>query len=296
MSLVQANTHEVGEIEPFAPRPVMQFAMTPAQAQQWAHDVAEMKRSVLRDGADFMVIPGTDKPSLLQPGAEILLLAAGFGFTNNAVQDDAYRAHEGVTYQCVVTAPDGTVKASCDGYAGYDESRFFTSEAESRAKEEFWARKDGRPVNERKIAEYRAPWNSVIKMAQKRALVGATKSATASSGIFTQDMEDTAPAALLFDSGALVRPCIADLTKAQQKELADWAKAIQPRQVVDKLTPEQAALWLIHIGVIISQSSGGAPASSADPGVQLPAEDPEGIGDNPSTPEGSEADGERLPL
>jgi hypothetical protein len=40
------------------------------------------------------------------------------------------------------------------------------------AKERFNAEKWKRPVNVSKFVEYRAPWNSVIKMAQKRAMVG----------------------------------------------------------------------------------------------------------------------------
>ena len=88
--------------------------------------------------------------------------------------------------------PDGrsVVVATCDGYAGYDEDRFFTSAEQAEAKERANAARYNRAVNTSKFAEYRAPCNSVIKMSQKRAMVGAALQATSASSLFTQDMED----------------------------------------------------------------------------------------------------------
>ena len=92
--------------------------------------------------------------------------------------------------------------ATCDGYAGYDEDKFYqpaeVAQAKAEAKERHWAEKDHRvasPAKWRHITEYRAPWNTVIKMAQKRAIVGAVINATAAGGLFTSDDDsDTAPA------------------------------------------------------------------------------------------------------
>ena len=87
--------------------------------------------------------------------------AAGLGFANDRLDDQAARDHIGITYRCTVYRPDSSIVATCDGYCGRDET--------------------GRQsVN----------WNTIVKMAQKRALVGAALNATASSGLFTADLDD----------------------------------------------------------------------------------------------------------
>jgi hypothetical protein len=188
------------QIEEYRPRIVMEAA----EAAALDKSLRDMMRAVLRDGVDFGVIPGTGtKPTLLKPGAEKLLQWFGFGHETEKVETerDADGARIGVTYRCTVTKqmPDGRVVtvATCEGYAGYDEDRFYTTAAAAAAKAEAnerkWARKDNRPPKPEKwadAAEYRAPWNSVIKMAQKRSLVGAALQATSASTLFTQDLED----------------------------------------------------------------------------------------------------------
>jgi len=128
---------------------------TPASIKAWIDQVQEMRRSVLEPDVDFMWIPGTPKPSLLQPGAEKFLLLSGLGFEIERVE----RTPEGVTYRATIPG-----RAACDGYAGRDEPNL-----------------------------RRAPWNTIVKMAQKRAKVGAISSALALSGLFTQDLEDLGP-------------------------------------------------------------------------------------------------------
>lgn len=146
-------------------RPMLVIA--PQAAREMVEQVKELQRSVLVSGSDYMTIPGTGKPSLLKPGAERLLQVFGLGHHMERMdleRDDAGR-NVGVTYRCVVTRamPDGQVitVSSCDGHASSDEAK--------------WKR---------------APWNTILKMAQKRALVGAALTATATSGLFTQDLED----------------------------------------------------------------------------------------------------------
>jgi hypothetical protein len=140
--------------------------VSPEDARGLVDGVAEISRSILTEGTDYGTIPGTPKPSLYKPGAEKLLGFFGFGhhFEELSVERQADGRFLGVTYRCLVTKGVGEreiVVASCDGYCGHDESK--------------WER---------------APRNTVVKMAQKRALVGACLQATATSGLFTQDVED----------------------------------------------------------------------------------------------------------
>jgi hypothetical protein len=201
------------------------FVMEPSEAAALDKQLRECMRAVLVTGTDYGTIPGMgDKPSLFKPGAEKLLQWFGFGFTNDEVKterDDpehpsgiADKARRiGVTYRCTVykELTDGrkVTIATCEAYAGYDEDKFYISLDEARrkaeGKERHWAANDKRQPNSKKweyVTEYRAPWNSVIKMCEKRSLVGAAIDATAAAGLFTQDLEDMRGSAAP-DAGAL---------------------------------------------------------------------------------------------
>ncbi|MDA8312852.1 MAG: hypothetical protein M0Z46_20015 [Actinomycetota bacterium] len=154
---------------------VPSLVMTTAQAVALVAAVEDAKRTVMRVGVDYARIPGTPLPSLLKPGAE--RLAQLFGLTHTmstpiVETDDEGRPHR-VTIRCDVTR-HGEIVASCWGSADYDETRY-TSPGTDRH------------------GPYRAPWNTLLKMSDKRAFVGAILKATASSGLFTQDLEDEAP-------------------------------------------------------------------------------------------------------
>lgn len=180
------------------------FVMSATEAAEMDRQLRDCMRAVLLPDVDYGLIPGMGtKPSLFKPGAEKLMQWFGYGFENvrDEIERDADGARIGVTYRCTVykELSDGrkVTVATCEGYAGYDEDKFYTpaevARAKAEAKEQEWARKDKRQPNPRKwenAAEYRAPWNSVLKMAQKRALVGAAIDATAAAGLFTQDLED----------------------------------------------------------------------------------------------------------
>ncbi len=144
-----------------------------------ADQIREIQRAVLKEGTDFGNIPGTPKPTLFKAGAEWLLKWARFGHRFEVVETerDEQGRRYGVTYRCTVHALDdpSVIIATCDGYCGYDEPD----------REEHTSRR-GKQVP-------RSPWNTIIKMAQKRALVGATLQATGTSGLFTQDLDDSPP-------------------------------------------------------------------------------------------------------
>jgi len=204
------------ELVAYAAAPAEQYqpalAMTPEQAKALDEQVRQCTKAVLREGTDFGVIPGTgeDRKVLLKPGAEKLLQWFGFGFrlATAEIERDADGAKQGVTYRCTITKRIGHPEhgllvdvATCEGYAGYDEAKFYQTAEEAQfkaeAKERMWAAKDKRPANPNKwkhLTGYRAPWNTIIKMAQKRAIVGATIDATAAAGLFGQD-EDEGPVA-----------------------------------------------------------------------------------------------------
>lgn len=150
--------------------------LAPEALKEQADEIRTLMRSVLQEGIDFGQIPGTPKPTLFKSGAEWLLKWAQFGHRKERVEleRDEHGKPYGVTYRCFVYAlhnPDVPL-ASADGYCGYDEPD-----------REAHQSKKGYPIP-------RAPWNTIIQMAQKRAMVSATLQATAGSGLFTQDVVD----------------------------------------------------------------------------------------------------------
>jgi hypothetical protein len=154
--------------------PLPQYG-TVAELKAHSEKLREIQRGLLVEGVDYGTVPGVPKPFLWKAGAEWLLGWARYGYRTERVdlERDPDGRPYGVTYRCEVFAGAPTnVIATCDGYCGYDEPNY----------EEHLGK------NNRSIP--RAPWNTIVKMAQKRALVGATVSACRASGILTAEGED----------------------------------------------------------------------------------------------------------
>ena len=121
-----------------------QLVLDPEEGRKLVEQIKAVQRSVLVEHVDYDRIPGTPKPSLLKPGAERLLQVFGLGHRMEVLgyDEDGDGKRRGVTYRCTVTKTlfDGReiIVSSCDGHASHDEKKW----------------KD-------------APWNTVIKMAQK---------------------------------------------------------------------------------------------------------------------------------
>ena len=253
-----------------------------------------MRRAILQDGTDYSVIPGTQKPTLLKPGAEKLLMAAGLGFTIERIPEPGTDARQGVTYRTTIRRGDDIV-AQCDGYAGYDEDRFYQASAQRRIEAERRERSNAakyqRAVNSKKWEDlpeedYCAPWNSVMKMAEKRSLVGAVLNALAASGLFTQDLEDMPDGGdLSWDVGELLRPWLQEVYKVDgaREELRDWTSSNNYPERPKDFNQTQATALLVHIGTILARRQ----QTSAVEGGDHPS--PPTTAEEVSTPPGSES-------
>lgn len=163
-------------------------------------------REVMVEGQDYGKVPGTDKPTLLKPGAEKFCELYGFAPT---IKVDEEKSWETGRYRARVTVTlarrhTGEVVADGVGEANTMEARYrfrWVPEWKARAEgiDTSGLRFRERENAKGKYREYRVEnddpwtlWNTVLKMAKKRALVDAVLSATRSSGIFTQDTEDLA--------------------------------------------------------------------------------------------------------
>src|SRR5690554_5638189 len=149
---------------------VPSVAVTLDQMAANLRELDKIMRKVMRHGVDYDTIPGTPKPTLLKPGAERLLQAFGLGHRMECVDQKEDWDNGFFYYKCkctvVKTYPTHEiVVAECEDSANSKEKRYRNQDVYTIV-------------------------NTLQKMAQKRALVGAALQATGTSGRFTQDVED----------------------------------------------------------------------------------------------------------
>lgn len=143
------------------------FAITIQESQSRFEEFKKFVQSQMVPGEDYGIIPGTgSKPSLLKPGAEKLANLFGFAISYERVGYESRPDFVEFAYRCTLSSRrDGRDVASCEAYA-------------NSAEKNQWATA---PLKFK---------NTIAKMCQKRALVGAVLHATRASGMFTQDVED----------------------------------------------------------------------------------------------------------
>lgn len=188
-SLVPSQSPRLGLLRPLA---------SPAEIIVSQDEARALVAAALKEGRDYGKIPGVDKPSLLKPGAERLNLAFGCAarFKVTEQEFDHDRVVEWRKVKKEFTGPRG--------------NRTLVGETESRGTSlglyryvvecEIVHRETGIVVaaclgscstmESKYIDRPRDSENTIIKMAEKRALVGATLLAYGLSEQFTQDVED----------------------------------------------------------------------------------------------------------
>lgn len=161
-------------------------------------------------GQDYGVIPGTNKPTLLKPGAEKIAKLLGLADQYEIIdrQEDWNKPFFSYLVRCRLThVSSGVIISEGLGECNSMESRYrwrwvFQSELPAHAQNGDKQEHD-RPVtklvNTRngKVRMYRvdnddvfSQVNTILKIAKKRALVDAALSAGRLSDVFTQDIED----------------------------------------------------------------------------------------------------------
>jgi hypothetical protein len=229
-------------------------AMSPQQTVQLVKQLEEMKRSALRNNVDYMLIPGTPQPSLLKPGAERLLQCFGLGHRITCVK--AHEDWEGrffyYQYKATIVKSYPTheiIVAECEGSANSKEGRYHDRWVTEKKAREAGVDlttcpsrlKEGRYGS---YFEYKVenpnPYslvNTLQKMAQKRALVGATLQATGSSGLFTQDLDDIE-----------VSPVYPVHTSVQEERQPFQEPLSKPKSLSNEMMSDQQRRTLFKIG------------------------------------------------
>lgn len=177
--------------------------------------IQNLMKTIMKDGEHFGKIPGCgDKPTLLKPGAEKLgftfKLAPKFSGTDREDYIELRNGHREWVVKCALYHIEtgnfhGEGVGSCSTLEG--KYRYRWDKTDNEVPKEYWenrdpdilggtqftARKSGKKWLIYQKVEHDNPadyYNTILKMAKKRAHVDAMLTATAASDIFTQDLED----------------------------------------------------------------------------------------------------------
>ena len=220
---------DVVVVEEMAIVPKAQPEMDVKDVVEQVHKVQALMEAVMVKDLHYGVIPGIDKPSLFQPGAQKLGLT--FRLVPQYEIKETYldNGHYRVRTTCrLVHQPTGADSGEGVGFCSSEESKYAFRTANLtcpacgqahiiKGKEEYgggwlcWKKKggcgatfkDGDPVIEKQergqipnpnIAD---TFNTILKMSKKRAYVDAMITACAASDLFTQDVEDMPTEAVL---------------------------------------------------------------------------------------------------
>ena len=170
-------------------------------------DFQALCRHELRQGQDYGVIPGTDKPTLLKPGAEKIVGLLGLDDDYEVISqiEDWDKGLFSYTIRCILTDLGSGARRTGLGECNSMESKYRWRWAWPRDLEQEGISSAGlktRTVSTRNgpVKQYRLlnddPYslkNTILKMAKKRALVDAALSAGRLSDIFTQDLDEKEP-------------------------------------------------------------------------------------------------------
>lgn len=177
-------------------------AMSIEQAIERYNAVLEFTKRVMKPVKDYGVIPGTDKPTLLKPGAE--KLCSLFGLSPEFIlQDEVKDFEKGLfyfRYVCRLTH-NGALVATGEGSANSKEKKYRwrnvyanqATEEDKRVGRLETKKGKGGSTYQVYVVENTEPFdliNTLQKMAQKRALTAATLIAANASEFYTQDVED----------------------------------------------------------------------------------------------------------
>lgn len=173
-----------------------QLPQTAADVRAHVNLIQEVMQAVMQEGTHFGKIPGTPKPSLWKPGAEVL--GTTFRIASSYRIDDL-STPDSVRYRvvCVGThQATGTVLGEGVGECSSDEEKYkwrkavsikeFNATPENRKRVKFGKDYEANQVR----TEPADQANTILKMACKRAQVAMILNVTAASDIFTQDIED----------------------------------------------------------------------------------------------------------
>ena len=197
---------------------VKETSLTAVDIRKQVNLIQEVLKNVMKENIHYGKVPGCgDKPTLLKPGAEKLMmtfrLAAEYDELLGSSESDAQVLYK---INCKLThIPTSLVIGNGRGTCSSKEKKYRTRAvyANRATDEEKTIGKLENRTNSRGSFEVyiipQDPWdvqNTVYKMACKRALVAAVLNATAASDIFAQDIEELPEGTVIEDEIQESRP------------------------------------------------------------------------------------------
>jgi len=243
--------------------------------------IREVMEAVMKVNVHYGVIPGTQKPTMYQPGADVLnvtfRIAPKIGHLEDLSNEDEVRYR--VTVQGIHQV-SGELLAEGIGECSSSEEKYRWrrpvcdaefNETEANRRREKWGRGSGGGTYKNKQVRTSPAdvANTVLKMAVKRGKIAMTLNATAASDVFAQDLEDLSEELResLVEEGAEPAPKPAQRASQQPKPAESAAaRPLPPDKVeVKPATPAAAtaepAKPPSNIGTIVSAD--GRPNSTA---------------------------------
>ena len=219
--------------------------------------IEDVMARVLKRDKHYGIIPGTEKPTLYKAGAEKLGVTFRLAPEYEEQVIDLGNGHREYRFKCrlrhIIT---GAILGEGVGSCSTMESKYrwrtagrvcpmCGKDAIIKGKEEYgggwlcYKKKDGcgakfktgdKAIEDQEVARIENPdiadvWNTAYKIGKKRSYIDCTLTATATSDILTQDMEDTTPAAN--EGAAYLAKLFTMITDALR------AKELTPKQFAD---------------------------------------------------------------
>ena len=146
--------------------------------------VHQVMSQTMLNGIHYGKIPGCgDKPSLLKPGAEKICMVFRLSPKYEVVKTDLPGGHREYDVTCTLThIPTGAVWGSGVGCCSTMERKYRYA-----GDEYIDNKKTGKKLERQNLEDV---YNTVLKMAKKRAHVDAVLTTTGASDIFRQDIDD----------------------------------------------------------------------------------------------------------
>jgi hypothetical protein len=157
-------------------------------------------QKTLRQGQDYDTIPGTNKPTLLKPGAEKINMLMGIVpvYDIDSRIEDFDKGFISYSFKCTLMRGDMPVSQGvgcCNSlepkykyiWAKEEEVPTHLDKSTLKTKNDRYGRYTQYQIENPEIAGLA---NTIMKMAKKRAYVDATLQVAALSDVFTQDLED----------------------------------------------------------------------------------------------------------
>ena len=193
--------------------------------QEYLNELETFIKDSFKLNIDCGIIPGISKPTLLKPGAEKLLKFLNFHILKLEELKEESNPETGffeMSYKCEVGNFEKTF-GSCIAYINSLESKFR------------YKRISGKQV-EKSPEEKLAQKNTVSKVGQKRAFVGAVLIASCTSSYFTQDVEDYEE--LKRESALPPPPAMEKETETKKKKEAKKIQQPEPAPKTEKINPD----------------------------------------------------------